>query len=275
MFSTPFTFLSAPVGGGFDPDAQAYIDAVISAGGTLSGGNQNAINTLYEDLKTEGLYSSVKYMYPFMGGIKEAHAICGINPSNSDYLISWFDYLTNSAAHTSAGLNTVSGNGYGFIAKTINNIFSSGDSQTLGVYISTATTNNNAFTIGKSASALGLPRWQFNIPFDSNNVYSALGDANFVIYDNTAAPVGRWYTSRTSSTLITTYKNGLSVATDTVTNTSGLTTASPCFCAAIETNPGYYFTGVMGFTFAADGLTSGQISDLDSILSSFLTSISR
>ena len=272
MFSTPFTFLSAPVGGGFDPDAQAYIDAVISAGGTLSGGNQDAINTLYEDLKTEGLYSSVKYMYPFMGGIKEAHAICGINPSNSDYLISWFEYLTNSAAHTSAGLNTVSGNGYGLIAKTINNIFSSANSITIGVYISTSNSNDENFVICKSVQATSEPRWQLSIPYDSNNVYSVLGlTANVTQYDNVTAPVGRWYASRTSSTSHTMYKNGSSVATDTVTNTEGLTTASPCVCGGPE---GFYFNGVLGFHFAADGLNSSQMSTFDSILSSFLYSIS-
>jgi hypothetical protein len=274
MFSTPFAFMAAPAGG-FDPDAQAYINAVISAGGTLSGGNQDAINTLYEDLKTQSLYSSLKYMYPFMGGIKEAHAICGINPSNSDYLISWYEYLTNSAAHTSAGLNTVSGDGYGLVTKTINNIFSSANSQSIGVYISTATSNDENFAIGKSADATVEPRWQLSIPYDTNVVYSVLGlSENVTQYDNGTAPIGRWYASRTSSTSHTMYKNGSSVATDTFTNTEGLATQSPCICRGIGSGP-FYFNGVMGFHFAADGLSSGQITDLDSILSSFLTSISR
>jgi len=49
--------------GGLDPDAKGYIDAVVAAGGTVSGGQKSAINTFYKTGKSEGWYSSLKRMY--------------------------------------------------------------------------------------------------------------------------------------------------------------------------------------------------------------------
>jgi hypothetical protein len=49
--------------GGLDPDAKAYIDAVVAAGGTVSGGQKSAINTFYKTGKSDGWYSSLKRLY--------------------------------------------------------------------------------------------------------------------------------------------------------------------------------------------------------------------
>jgi len=49
--------------GGLDPSAKAYIDAVVAAGGTVSGTQRNAINTFVKTGKTAGWYSSLKRMY--------------------------------------------------------------------------------------------------------------------------------------------------------------------------------------------------------------------
>jgi len=49
--------------GGLDPDAKAYIAAVVAAGGTVSGTQKSAINTFYKTGKSDGWYSSLKRMY--------------------------------------------------------------------------------------------------------------------------------------------------------------------------------------------------------------------
>jgi hypothetical protein len=49
--------------GGLDPDAKAYIDAVVAAGATVSGGQKKAIDTFYKTGKSDGWYSSIKRMY--------------------------------------------------------------------------------------------------------------------------------------------------------------------------------------------------------------------
>ena len=101
MFTTPFAFMAAPAGGGYDPDAQAYIDAVIAAGGTLSSPQQDAINTFYVDIKSDGIYSNLYFMHPFFGGNAASNAIEGINPGGSydlDFNGSWTHGASGSYA---------------------------------------------------------------------------------------------------------------------------------------------------------------------------------
>jgi hypothetical protein len=61
-------------GGGLDPDAEGYIDAVVAAGGTVSGGQQNAINTFYKAAKAD-YYTSFKRLYLPIWGVAAANAI--------------------------------------------------------------------------------------------------------------------------------------------------------------------------------------------------------
>jgi len=62
--------------GGLDPDAKGYIDAVVAAGGTVSGGQRSAINTFYETGKSDGWYSSLKRLYLPIWGVAAPNAIC-------------------------------------------------------------------------------------------------------------------------------------------------------------------------------------------------------
>jgi hypothetical protein len=156
-----------------------------------------------------------------------------------------------------------------------NVIHSSVNDVTLGAYVSSATTNDQSFIIAKTGNTVSNNRYQMNIPLDSNNVYVGIGSANFTSYNNGSAPVGRWYASRTSSTLITTYKNGTSVATNTSTNTGGLSANPPAFFGPENQFALSEFYGVCGFIFGGNGLSGAEISTLDGILSTFLTAIGR
>lgn len=81
--------LSAVAGGSNDPDAQAYIDALDSAGYTVSGAEETAINDLVLGLKAQNIYSAswsgytpgagvaiIDALYPYIGS---AGAPCAIN----------------------------------------------------------------------------------------------------------------------------------------------------------------------------------------------------
>ena len=77
--------MAAPAGGGFDPDAQAYIDAVVAAGGTLSSPQEDAINTFYVDLKSNSLYTKVDEMWMIFGGTQTSSGLRGINPAGTGF----------------------------------------------------------------------------------------------------------------------------------------------------------------------------------------------
>jgi len=86
MFSTIPSLISKsfPVGGGFDPDAQAYLDAVVAAGGTINSTIETATDVLFKDLKTEAIYSELKAMYPVLGSTGPSFAINAIGNSTFD-----------------------------------------------------------------------------------------------------------------------------------------------------------------------------------------------
>lgn len=59
-----------------DPDAKGYIDAVVAAGATVSGGQKSAINTFVKTGKADGWYSSLKRLYLPIWAAAAPNAIC-------------------------------------------------------------------------------------------------------------------------------------------------------------------------------------------------------
>jgi hypothetical protein len=74
------------VGGGaapvYDADAQAFFDRVTTAGGTLSETEKNATNQLVLDMKSAGIWSSMKAIYPMVGA---SAAACAQNLKSSSF----------------------------------------------------------------------------------------------------------------------------------------------------------------------------------------------
>jgi hypothetical protein len=115
MFTLPFAFMAAPAGGGgFDPDAQAYIDAVIAAGGTLSTPNKDAINTFFVDTKELGVYSKMYRIYPFLGGVGASNAINALSPGTNDITFSggWTQGASGSQGDGTSGYGNTYFNPY-------------------------------------------------------------------------------------------------------------------------------------------------------------------
>ena len=69
-------------GGGFDPDAQAFFDRVTTAGGTLTTTEKNATNQLVLDMKSAGIWTAMKAVYPMVGA---SAAACAQNLVSSSF----------------------------------------------------------------------------------------------------------------------------------------------------------------------------------------------
>lgn len=82
MILFPFSFLKTPTPA-VDPDAQAFIDAVITAGGSLTSDQQEAINNKVKNLKGQGPQNStvnfwtsrMRYCYLYVGGVEASMEI--------------------------------------------------------------------------------------------------------------------------------------------------------------------------------------------------------
>jgi len=66
----------------FDADAQAFFDRVDTAGGTLSATEKEAVNQLVLDMKADGIWSSMKAIYPMVGA---SAAACAQNLKSSSF----------------------------------------------------------------------------------------------------------------------------------------------------------------------------------------------
>lgn len=65
-----------------DSDAKAFVDRVYTAGGTLSATEKQAVDTLVQDLKSAGIWTKMKAIYPMVGA---SAAACAQNLKSSSY----------------------------------------------------------------------------------------------------------------------------------------------------------------------------------------------
>jgi len=255
-----------------DPDAQIYIDKVVQVGGVMTQTIANAVNTLFVDLKADGIYTQIKALYPMVGATPASHALNAKNVSDANTTITWYARMKTSAGHSSAGcLPDGSGDCYGGIARSPTELFNSLSDYSIGAYQS-AYTANSGFLIGLLNNATFTnPRFQLNLPFDATNVYSGLGGATLVGPINTT-PTGFFLASRTADNLHTLYKNGSSIGTNTPTVTNIQTEDIQLF--GLNTNANLHI-GTVSFIIFANGLDSTESSDLDTAVQSFPTSLGR
>ena len=68
--------------GGFDADAQAFFDRITTSGGTLTTTEQNATNQLVLDMKSAGIWSAMKAIYPMVGA---SAAACAQNLKSASF----------------------------------------------------------------------------------------------------------------------------------------------------------------------------------------------
>ena len=120
-------------GGGFDPDAQAFFDRVTTAGGTLTTTEKNATNQLVLDMKSAGIWSAMKAVYPMVGA---SAAACAQNLKSSSFT----GTFTSGWTFASTG---VTGNGTSAYMDTGLKPSDLGqDSTHLGIYSRTNVTEN-------------------------------------------------------------------------------------------------------------------------------------
>jgi hypothetical protein len=93
-------------GGGTDADAQAFITAAAITDAT----QQSAINTLVVNLKTYGIWTKMKALYPFVGGTATTHKWNLKDPRDLDAAFRLVFY--GGITHNANGISGNSTNGY-------------------------------------------------------------------------------------------------------------------------------------------------------------------
>jgi len=247
-------------GGGFDADAQAFFDRVTTAGGTLTTTEQNATNQLVLDMKTAGIWSSMKAIYPMVGA---SAAACAQNLKSSSFTGSFTSGWTFSS--TGAQPNGINA----YCDTNLPNNTMSQNSMTMCTYLRT----NNTITTGD----LGVWNGGFGSVIYSRNglgnfrgINNATG-ANFVDV-SVPSSLGFFLNKRTSSTQIVLQRN--STQTTIASNSENLLTAN--FIIGRTGNySGEYSDRQTAFVGIGDGLTDTQASDFYTAVQAFQTTLAR
>ena len=270
--STPTpTLTPTPSTPSLDPDAAAYLADVVASGGTTNPTIEAAVDTLFTDLKTNGLYLYMEAMYPFVGATASSHSINALG--NKTYDITWYGGLTHNVSGTTGN----GSNGYGDTHVVPNQIFPQ-DDFSFGVY---QTTNNvnNGFNLGLFETANDVPIIQMTSNYSSNYFLRA-GSSTQVQTANGGNIDGQYIISRTSSSLARMYRNTTGVLDSTTSYTNGTGTYSS-FVWNFSTGGGNPFSGgysnqEMNFIFfMSKGLNATEVSTLDGIINTFQTSLGR
>ena len=271
MFSTPFTFMSAPAGG-FDPNAETFF----TAAGITDLTQKDAVNQLVLDLKADSLWSLMKVIYPLVGTTSSQQSYNLVDPTT--YQMDWLGGWSFSS-------NGALGNGSNTQANTTI------DFSTLGVGLNSfALGTYNRLSVGENE---GVDAGVAGVGTDSGNVrrinfYSSYAGDVFFDPGNedqrmrfaTPGTTGFWAATRTSSSVYGIYRNGSSLSN----TTSGSQSAT-----ALPTNPLTFgdinssnppsptapSSQQYALMFVSDGLTSGQISTLNTIVQTYQTTLSR
>jgi hypothetical protein len=280
MFSTPFSFMAAPAGGG-DADATAYLAAVVAAGGTVTPTITTATNTLFTDLKTAGLYSDIYAFWPYTGSVAASHSIEGKLQTAYYMTFGGGGWTHNANGATPNGTSSWGDTGFNASTNlTLNNssIYSyfgtdPGNVSLYGMDFGTTdvayNTNTFGWLIGGNANA------------DKTSYFYAYGGGNGRVTVDPpiiSSGLGGFLLNRVNSTLLNIWQNGTKVATSTLLQPGSLPSLYSIGAPLNPVNfPGSLVYGKKRHQFdvIALGLSDVKATALFTIVNAFQTALGR
>lgn len=257
----------------YDADAQAYIDAVLAAGGTLSSGDQDAINTLFVDLKTAGIYIKTVAMYPYTGNVEDSNALEAKDPAGSYSITFTGGWTFNSSGATPNGTS-----GWAEVNMVASSALTNNDSALL-TYLGTDVSPGYGYVL------------DIGFPYDGNQFHTFIGGVNdadtnsyFYAYGgppsridisvaNIPSGIGSFIMNRRTNTDFNIWYNGIKVGTESATNTTVLPNTTLRLPAAPDFNT--WSPRRHQFDWVGSGLTDAQAGNLQTIVNAFQTALGR
>ena len=256
-------------GGGFDPDAQAFFDRVTTAGGTLTTTEKNATNQLVLDMKSAGIWSSMKAVYPMVGA---SAAACAQNLKSSSFTGTFTSGWTFASTGvtpngTSAYMNT------NFVPSTNGLTY---DNNHISFYSRTSAQSGaiQFYDMG-SGNLCGTDNLSLFIRRNTDLAGYDSGDftTNRATFTNTN---GQGFYCGTAITTSSKYfKNGTSQVTKSL-SVKSISSVNIYIGAFNEDNATIYYSPKQcAFASIGDGLTDTQASNFYTAVQAFQTTLSR
>lgn len=156
---------AASGGGGFDPDAQAFFDRVTTAGGTLTTTEKNATNQLVLDMKSAGIWTAMKAVYPMVGA---SAAACAQNLKSSSFT----GTFTSGWTFASTGVTPNGVSAFMDTSLVPNTEFATANDGNFGYYVRTDLVS------AKVVLGCNSGPWVIDFPFTGGTFYPSINDGN-------------------------------------------------------------------------------------------------
>jgi hypothetical protein len=256
-----------------DPDADAYLATILVSGGTTDPTIESAVQTLFTELKSNGLYSKMLAMYPFVGATAASHSINAL--LNTTYDITWFGGMSH-------GISGSTGNGTNAYGNThfVQSDFIP-DDISFGIYQTTENTpvkSQELLIGGPTTNTLNIT---IGTNFGSTNYFLRAGNLGTAVQVANSGNIDGFYIgSRTTTTNVAYYRNGNT--TPITTQSATYTLGSPDYdlflfnmsFGSIPYSDGYA-NQTLAFAFFGTGLSASENATLSTIINTFQTSLGR
>lgn len=254
----PFSFMQSQ--SPYDPDAAAFFARVAAAGGALSNTEKTATNQLVLDMKSYGIWTSMKAIYPMVGA---SAAACAQNLVSASFTGSFSSGWTFSSTG-------VTGNGTSsyFDTGLIPSSNLSQNNTSLSYYIANNYTYENKDIICSGAGS------NFIGSYNSSGMEVAVNDYFSPIL-LTSQKIGLFTFSRIVLTQTKLYINNLETFTNTILSTTLNSSNVIIGCLNVNGTYSRYITNNVRFAHLGDGLTDTQASNFYTAVQAFQTTLSR
>lgn len=255
---------------GVDADWLAYYNRVIAAGGSLTTTEQTATEQLVKDMKTNGIWTSMKAIYPMVGA---SAAACAQNLKSSSFT----GTFTSGWTFASTGVTGNGTNAY------MNTFFNPNTNLSLSSAFLSVYTRTTSLVTGYQVD-LGADGISGATGFNVSQKMQGAGATAFhgrtfvqvidgVDYNNIA---GLHLISRISTTSLKYFRNNSLIQTNSTTEV-GPIPAYDVFLGALNNagTIGNFSNRQYAFASIGDGLTDTQASALYTAVQTFQTTLSR
>lgn len=261
----------ASLSSGTDLNASAYLSKIISSGGVVNSTIVGAVNSLFSDLKSSGLYTKVKRIYPMVGST--------LNSCSLEAKLTGKDILWNSSTGFVFDTNGITCNGIeqrnpAYINDTPYAIFGTNTNIGFTMYNRTSRGPQDGFPLAANDGV--TKRFQLNISYqgEGGGSFVLLG-ASFLQVPDTAYggySNGLWAASRTSDDLMKAYRNGVSIGQNTATGSENSNSSGS---GLPQINLFDYTTDNFAFLSINDGMNDEESATYYTIVQNFQTSLGR
>jgi hypothetical protein len=248
-----------------DADAQAFLTAAAITNPTISG----AINTLVVQIKSAGIWTKMKAIYPLVGGTASTHKWNLKDPRDLDaaFRLQFFGGVTHSS-------NGVQGNGTNGYANTFlspaSNLIQ--DSTHLSFY-SRTNVSSTQVELG-SLGINSIERVTMALSFSGNFSSDLYNHTTGRVAAANANSTGFYVGSRINSTTHKAFKNNSQLGS-TNTGASGNISLILNSIEVLRFNSAYYSTKECAFASIGDGLTDTEAANFYTAVQNFNTALAR